>query len=377
MKNAYLLDIGTTTLELCCLSDGGIVNRVHIQNPQFIYGHDVISRLKFCTDHGNAKCRSVLLETLCREISRIKTASPFDADVLYVAGNTAMLHILFDEGVSGLGVFPYTPVFLESQTRVIPELELLGIRHVISLPCLSAYVGADAVAGLYALGVCDGYRLLIDLGTNAEILLWNKDRLFATSAACGPCFEGGNISCGMPALSGAVSSFSLKNEKVVFATIDGAPARGICGSALFDIVAAMLDNSLCTKDGVMNSDFVVTDSIKFTQNDMRAFQLGKAAVATAVEMLLKEAGIDSTQIENVFLAGGFSGGINVTNAAKCGLCPACLAEKTTTVGNSVIEGLANYANGRSSLEALLAEASVLDLSLEDGFQATLMKNINF
>ena len=264
----------------------------------------------------------------------------------------------------------------------MPELSIYGIGDVITLPCISAYVGADTVAGVLACGMPPRgkYHLLCDLGTNAEIALWSRDRLLVTSAAAGPCFEGGNLTCGMPAVPGAVCAFTLSadGETGRFETVGDAPAKGICGSALFDIVAALRACGKADESGFLTDGFFpLTKEIHFLQQDMRAFQTAKAAVAAGMELLLQKAGITTENIGQLYLAGGFSGGLNVENAAACGLFPADLAPRAVPVGNSVLPGLRKYFRGETSALSLLDTAEALDLSLDDGFQAAFLKNINF
>ena len=284
------LDIGTTTLALALVSldEKKIIKVKTATNPQRAYGSDVITRIEYCSKNGVADLQKCLVNTVDNLISEFNTEK---AKTMYVAGNTAMLHIFFGIDPSSMGVAPYTPVFLEGKEIQGSEIGLGNIECIVSLPCISAFVGADLVAGVnYADSPLENkYNLLIDLGTNAEIVLYNKNNIFCTSAAAGPCFEGGNILCGMSATDGAIYAYS---DIGVYKTINNKEVQGICGTGLIDIIAFLLKNGIIDETGYMEKEeFFITDSIKLTQNDIRQFQLAKSAVYSALQAILEEKAI--------------------------------------------------------------------------------------
>ncbi len=460
-----ILDLGTTTLAYKLLDASGKTKKSGvILNPQRRFGLDVMSRISYCSSHGVEECRSVLVN----EIAGLINSFPAAKRRLIIAGNTAMLHILCAEDVSGLGIFPYTPKFLDKREYVVPELESLGIEKAELLPCISAYVGADAVAGLIAVSGQESDRrssgillqtvshsegmsaavfkdaeaavsgtpntgavksseltansgvsaasstrwnILCDLGTNAEILLWSSDKIFAASAAAGPCFEGAGISCGMPALPGAICGFAfggrrstagsafvddshrtgvfengsgtyVSEARRLITTVSAAEPLGICGTGLFDIVASLLDCGLCSRDGEMSGgDFEVYSNmghkIVFTQKDMRQFQLAKAAVAACIDLLMSRAGIGCSDIENLYISGGFSSRLNLKSAARTGLFPTELCGKALSVRNSCLDGL--LALTLSPVDPIpdLSAAVTVDPSLEPDFQTVFLKHLSF
>ena len=209
-KLCFALDIGTTTLALALVSlDKGEALRVLSRtNPQRIFGADVMTRIDYCQKNGVGELHAILTEAVNEMISEMGA----EVDTMYVAANVTMLHTFFGVDCSSIGVAPYTPTFLESKRVRGEEIGIKGAKNVISLPSISSFVGADIVSGLYLLGMPEEgkYDLLIDLGTNAEAVLYSRESGIATAAAAGPCFEGANISSGMSATSGAV--YSLRSH---------------------------------------------------------------------------------------------------------------------------------------------------------------------
>lgn len=299
----FVLDIGTTTLETAVVDThtGHIIKSITRPNPQRIFGADIMSRIDYCRKNGVDKLNRVLTDTI-NEMTALLSSEKLDR--LYASGNTAMLHIFFGVDCSSLGTAPYTPVFLETKTEKAQNLSLTGVNTVESLPCISSFIGADLVAGLNFtyFPTENKYNLLIDLGTNAEIILFSQNEIICTSAAAGPCFEGASISCGMSAANGAVYSYSEKEIK----TIGNEPPKGICGTGLIDIIAFLLKAQRIDKTGLMTPDSIeIADGISVTQADIREYQLAKSAVYSAVVTLIKRKCISFDDIEKVYISGGF------------------------------------------------------------------------
>ncbi len=372
----FCLDIGTTTLALALVSlDKKEIIRVKTAtNPQRIYGGDVINRIEYCNKNGISELQICLIDKINELINEFATNS---VSSMYVSGNTTMLHIFFGIDPSSIGVAPYTPAFLESKAIKGNIIGLKSIKNIISLPCISAFVGADLVAGLNFADFPqeNKYNLLVDLGTNAEIVIYNKSELFCTSAAAGPCFEGANITCGTSATDSAISSFSIDGK---FQTIGDKTPKGICGTGLIDIVAVLLEKGVIDETGYMeNEEFFITDTIKLTQKDIRQFQLAKSAVYSGISALLKEKAISFKDIENLFISGGFSAKISIENAIKTGLLPEELKDKITVLNNSSLLGTIKYACEKNDLSAYLKNVEYIDLSTNSCFSYLFFENMEF
>lgn len=371
----FALDVGTTTLALALVSAdyGSIVRVCTRSNPQQAFGADVMSRISACREHGVPALQQAVTGAV-GEMLRALDAP--DVRTMYVSGNTTMLHLFFGVDPSGMGVAPYTPAFLGSRTCSGAELGLGQIETVVSLPSAAAFVGADITAGLYCIGMppAGKYRLLVDLGTNAEIVLFSHEAAVCTAAAAGPCFEGANISCGMSATPGAICAYSAQGLR----TIGDAPPGGLCGTGLVDVIAALLDTGTIDETGLMACEtFEIAPGVCLTRRDVREFQLAKAAVSAALQTLLHRQGVQPEQIDKLVISGGFSTTINAANAVKTGLLPAALREKCVAAGNSSLLGTAKYACGQDDLSALTARMEYVDLTADPGFSARFMDNMAF
>ncbi len=373
------LDIGTTTLALALVSldDKQIIKTKTAPNPQREFGADVISRIEFCTKNGAGELQRALLGTL-REMASAMLAeySVQSVEKMYVAGNTTMLHLFFGVDCSSLGVSPYTPKFLEEKRASGKALGLANIGEVITLPGISAFVGADIVAGLgYVEKPTDGkHSLLIDLGTNAEIVLFNKEKYLCVTAAAGPCFEGANISSGMSATAGAVSQYFADGAYSVIGGIDPA---GICATGLVDIVAELVRNGTVEESGYMEEDFSLTDAVKVSTGDIREFQLAKSAVMSAIQCLMRRSHVGYEDVEKMYVAGGFSAQLNIGNAADLGLLPKELADRFLPVNNSSLLGTVRFACEGNDLAQIAKKAEFIDLGADSLFSELFFENMAF
>lgn len=374
------LDIGTSTLALAMVSkaDGKAFKVVTKTNAQRVFGADVISRIDYCKKNSVAPLKDALINQINNMLEEIDASKPCP---LFVSGNTCMLHFFFGKDASSLGAYPYTPVFLESQTVSGEALGLKSVTKVLSLPCISAFVGADLTAGLSFIEKPkdNKYNILVDLGTNAEILLFSKDKLLCTSAAAGPCFEGGNISCGMSASDGAIYSFSIvENGNKKYKTIGNSSPVGICGTGLFDIVAELLKENIIDETGYMSEeDFKITENVSFSQKDVRQFQLAKSAVRSALTTLMKLENISFDDIEALYISGGFSQELNINNAIFTGLLPKEAEEKIKTLNNTSLSGTVKFTlDGKNPLDEFKI-IEYVDLSANPDFSESFINNMDF
>ncbi len=374
--NAVLaLDVGTTTLALALVSagDGRIVRVVTRANPQRAYGADVMSRIGFCMEHGPSALQRAVIDAV-GEMCRSLSASA--VETMYVAGNTAMLHLFFGVDPSGMGAAPYTPVFLQSRTAAGESLGLPDVQRIVSLPSAAAFVGADLTAGLNYIGMPPQgrHRLLIDLGTNAEVILFSRESALCTAAAAGPCFEGASISCGMSASSGAICAYDAAGYR----TVGGAPAAGLCGTGLVDVIAELLRNGTIDETGFMAcTSYPIAPGVVLSQGDVRQYQLAKSAVFAAIRTLMRKRDIRFEDVDALFISGGFSAKINIDNAVKTGLLPAELRDKCVSVGNSSLLGTVKYACAQNDLSVFLDGMRYVDLAADPIFSDLFIDNMMF
>ena len=372
----FCLDIGTTTLALALVSldEKRIIKVKTATNPQRAFGGDVLTRIEYSDKNGVYELQKCLIDKINSLIYDIGAKS---INTMYVSGNTTMLHIFFGVDPSSIGVAPYTPVFSESKNVTGDEIGLESIKNVISLPCISSFVGADIVAGVNYAEPPQSYKynLLVDLGTNAEIVLFNKDKLYCTSAAAGPCFEGANINCGMSATDGAIYSYSIDGK---FETINNSKPKGICGTGFIDFISILLQKGIIDETGYMEcEEYFITDTVKITQNDIRQYQLAKSAVYSGITALLKEKAISFEDIGNFFISGGFSAKINIENAVKTGLLPKELKDIIVVLNNSSLLGTIKYAYEQNDLSVYIKNAEYVDLSTNNEFNKLFIDNMEF
>jgi len=373
------LDIGTTTLALALVSldDKQIIKTQTAKNPQREFGADVISRIEYCAKNGAEELQKILITKLLQMVDELLAEfNVASVEKMYVAGNTTMLHLFFGIDASSLGVSPYTPVFLEEKRISGKKLGFDNIDEIISLPGISAFVGADIVSGLGFVDKPkeDKYSLLFDLGTNAEIVLFNRDKYLCATAAAGPCFEGANISCGMSASTGAVSLYQADGS---YSVIGDAEPVGICATGLVDIIAELVRNGTIEESGYMEEDFELSEKVSVTPGDIREFQLAKSAVMSAIECLLKHGGVQFDDIEKMYIAGGFSAQLNIENAAYLRLVPSELADRFVPVNNSSLLGTVKFACKKNDLVKITKESKFIDLGADSTFSELFFKNMSF
>ena len=327
------------------------------------------------TNSGKTRTVTYLNKLLVDKINELIKELGVCVEKMYVAGNTTMLHTFLGEDCSSLGVAPYTPMFLEGKTADAESVGLENVGEVECLPGIHSFVGADIVAGLNGADMPSPgkYNLLIDLGTNAELALWNADGGICTSAAAGPCFEGANISCGMSAVSGAISSFREGRLEVIGNT----QPKGLCATGLIDVISTLLRSGAIDKTGFMAEDFSLAYGVTLTQEDVREYQVAKSAVLSAVKTLVREKDITFEDIQKVYISGGFSHGLNIKNAIETGLFPAELENKCSVSGNTSLLGTVRCALGRENINDFVTSFRYIDLSQDEYFSMEFIKNMEF
>ncbi len=369
-ESFFAVDIGTTTVAVALCDGTGVAEIAAFDNPQIRYGADVLARIDAVRKYGIAALREPLLSALENAEKTLAEKYRTRPVKTVVTGNTTMLHIFWGENPAGIGTYPYTAKFLDFRKE----------KSTLSLPCIAAYVGSDIVAGL---SLCDapktGADLLIDLGTNAEIALILPDKILTATTSAGPCFEGANISCGMPAREGAVTSFFLSEDGKKEISFLGEKPKGICGTALIDVVANLLHYDIIDKEGylITQNGYPICENIYLSQGDVRAFQLAKSAIRSGVEILAEKANISLDEVGRVYLAGGFSSQVSVQNAERCGLLAKGFSEKSVVLENASLQGAVSFGQGKTQPEDVIRKATAVNLDDEKNFHATFIKNLSF
>lgn len=378
------IDIGTTTLVLYILNldTGKLEQIIRLLNPQQSFGGDVISRIQYCQENeqGLVQLQNILVSAINKALQGFVGQRHLTTDNLtrlVVAGNTSMLHILLKADPVPLSLAPFTPQFTERQERMAYELGFSVHRRarLITLPCLSAYVGADIMAGLSVLDTSARTYLFVDIGTNGEMALVKDNQVYACATAAGPAFEGANISCGMAAVDGAVSIFKQPDD---FHVIGQAEAKGLCGSALIDVVAYLFGAGLLDESGYLEQDFTITDNITINQQDIRELQLGKSAIYSGLSVLLSQHGLCFDDVEALYLAGGFGNYVNTNSAISIGLLPKALSGRIYPVGNSAGIGALQYLKSQEFAEKnsrLIDRSHYIELSGSDDFNMAFALNM--
>ncbi len=349
------IDIGSTTLAAALVditAKSEIATFTSI-NHQRSFGADVVSRIQASNDGHGAELRRIIRNDLNRLIDSLieKYSLPKEnVTNITVAGNTTMQHLLMGYSCETLGVFPFKAVSLEQEDftaeRVLARIDL---EHAVvtMLPGVTTYVGADIVSGIYACGMQRSEKpvLLVDLGTNGEMAIGDKDRIFVTSTAAGPAFEGGNISCGTGSIAGAICNVEIDKEtkRPRITTIDNAEPVGICGTGVIETAAELLKAEIMDDTGMLDDDwfengFELAPGISFMEKDIRELQLAKSAVRAGMEVLIVRYGIKPEELDAVYVAGGFGHFLNMEKAADIGLIPRVFLPKVKAVGNTSLKG---------------------------------------
>ena len=348
------VDIGTTTVAAFLLDGetGEQLATASLLNPQSSYGADVISRIQAAMD-GSLEdlqkliCDGVnaLVETLCEKAGR----SPADIGVVSLVGNPAMQQLFLGLDPKNLAAVPFDPVLTSASTRAAKDyLPLCENATLLVVPDIAGYVGADTVGAVLAtkLDSAEDNVLLVDIGTNGEMVLRANGRMAACSTAAGPALEGAKITFGMRGAPGASDKVWLENGELRFHVIGDTEATGICGSGLIDAVASFLDLGLINKRGRIQSIeeangqrvLYLNNDIYLTQNDIHEVMLAKGAIAAGVELLAKTLGIEVADIDRVLLAGAFGSFLNAENGRCRRLPDGAVPRRVRTHGRTVEAG---------------------------------------
>ena len=372
-KKCYLaaFDIGTTSVVGYLLDSvkGEQLAVTSRLNPQSQFGADVIARSDHVLQNGSgdelAGCIRQALNEMLGELASQAGLERKDIYQVSVVGNTCMHHLFMNISPASLVHAPYNPAVRENMMCRALEVGLTIHPEgtMIFLSNIAGFVGADTVGCLIASDMehREKMTLMIDIGTNGEMVLGNKNRMITCSTAAGPAFEGAKIACGMRGAKGAVDHIEMKDGEIVYSTIGGGEAVGICGSGLMDIVAMLLkegfvedtgrlmdpdeleeENAVKHQDRIIKVDgknaFKITDKVYLTQKDIGEVQQAKAAIAAGIVLLCKKMGIQETDIEEILIAGAFGNYMRASSACRIGLLPPELLDRIHMIGNAAGEG---------------------------------------
>ena len=420
LKFGLAVDIGTTSVvtTLMELESGEQLAAVSSLNPQAVFGADLMSRIAFAQfNPGNLrKLQTRIIGLLNQHIEQIVRDSGVLAKWIYkvvIVGNTCMHHILLGIDPSHVGLAPYAPVM--RHPLVLPARELfLKVNpeaRVCLLPIVAGFVGADAVGVALATRIAEtpDLRIAVDIGTNGEVLLGSRDRLWACSAPAGPALEGAQLRHGMRGALGAIDRVWIEDGDLRVHTIGDAPAQGICGSGVIDAIAVLLDTGavdwmgliaveerdrlpapLRERIGVRGEERVVIlvrpgegnapREILLTQDDIRQVQLCKGAIASGAAMLQRIAGVAPEQVSELMLAGGFGNYLSIRSALRIGLIPPLPASRIRYVGNAAALGaqLALMSEAeRARADRIARRIDHVSLAAHPDFQDVFVDCLNF
>ncbi|MBU1912361.1 MAG: DUF4445 domain-containing protein [Candidatus Omnitrophica bacterium] len=395
------VDIGTTTIVayLVDLNSQKVLGSKASYNPQVDFGEDVISRIIFAQhEKGLEKLHHAVIDTVNTLIDNlIKEVNLTLDDVTAVisAGNTTMTHLLLKIDPTYIRKEPYIPAvnFMPVIRAAEAGIKINPRGLLACLPCIGSYVGGDIVAGILASGMdkTKDLTLFIDLGTNGEVVLGNKEWLMSCSTSAGPCFEGGGLKSGIRAMKGAIQNISIKDNSIEVQTIGNLPPKGICGSGIVDIISELLKNKIIDRSGrikdnkickvrdsegvkevllVETKDSAIGKDITIDENDIKNLIHSKGAIYTGIEVLLKETGFKKSDIKHIFIAGGLGTALNIRSAINIGLLPDLPEKNFIFLGNTSVAGakmclLSNEA--MEAAEAIANKMACFDLSTSAAF----------
>lgn len=405
-----VVDIGTTTLAaaLVDLTTGTEVAALGSLNPQALHAQDVLSRIRLAsTEEGLQQMHGLLIDEVGHLITRLAQEGSVEPRLVYeivFSGNTCMLHLGARHSPASLGKYPYHCTLAGNEYRLAHRFSLpVAPSALIYLPpVISAYVGADIVCGILATGQDNdtGITLLVDIGTNGEMVLGCRGKLFATSTAAGPAFEGMNISCGMRASQGAIEEVKIGEDgTVAVKTIGDAEAVGICGSGLMDVVAELFCSGVVGASGRFNraemlpqrlkermvttegrNCFQLADQVFISQKDIRQVQLAKGAIRSGIELLLRTVGVSASEVDRVYIAGSFGYHLRAESLLAIGLLPPQFAGKIEFVGNTSKTGgeaLLLNKGKRDEIARVVQGIEVVELANDPDFNRCFVDCLNF
>lgn len=398
------LDIGTTTVvaNLVDLENGQTVSVSSFENPQRFGGSDIMNRISYDGEFQGELRRS-LIAALNSEIMEMCERHNFVRQEIYeivVAGNTTMRDILFKQDVQSIGQKPYKSLIeheyregIRSTTSLIEKVRRLGIRAnpkamVYSLPLIASHVGADVAADLVSIDIPsqDEVVMLVDVGTNTEVVVGNAERMVAASCPAGPAFEGGGIEYGMPAYPGAIESVRWNDGQFNYETIGGETPQGLCGSGLISLLAALRRNNQMSPKGVFADrkqrvmSVLPEHGITFSRQDASNLAQAKAANYCGQYIVLRHFGCAPEDIKTLFLAGGFANYVNLQDAIEIGFLAPVSEPNIVKIGNAAVAGATAVLlseKKRADIEAFVSNIEHIELETTPDFFDVFVEGCQF
>lgn len=389
------IDAGSTMLEASVvdLQTGEVVAGARSLNPQVRIGSDIMTRIEYATNvpGGRKELTSLLrsgINALLRSVLRALHFAPSAVARIVISGNTTMLHLLAGLRVREMGTYPYRTQSLFGRCVSSGSLDLDTDCDVYLPPCMSAFIGADIVCGLLAVREKDdGNFVFVDLGTNGEMAAVRGADILCVSTAAGPVFEGGGITCGMPALAGAIDDVTWKDGAFCVHTIEGATPEGVCGTGLIAAIATCLEQGFIDYTGAISAQcdvctvqegvpaIIICDNVFLAQADVRNFQTAKAAVAAGLHILCERADI---ALDRLWLCGGLGRTLSLDAASRVGLLPE--HAHVERAANTSLEGavlLTLYPALEDEARDIARAGKVYDLAASPEFMEEYVDNMLF
>ncbi|MCR4831823.1 MAG: ASKHA domain-containing protein [Pseudobutyrivibrio sp.] len=374
------VDLGTTTLATAIvdLDTGKILRQRNCTNSQLSYGADVMSRVKAAMEGHGEELKNCVRDDLIRLGEKI-LGEDFLMHKVVFSGNTIMTHLFLGYTVDGFAKYPFVPYTLDSVSFVEKG------RNIFFMPGISAFVGGDIVSGLFYLkkkSKSDDSFLFVDLGTNAELVLYDGENYWCSSASAGPALEGASLSCGVASVRGAINHLTIQNDKCSFTTIGGEAPIGLCGSGVIDLIHELHRNGIIDDGGLLlpeyaDSGYPISDGVTITGDDIQQVLLAKAAIYSAIELLAKEANCSLENIDHLYVSGGLGASIGVWAAAGIGIFPKELLPKFEAVGNTSLLGAIDFINDNDeeTLKDIKEKAKVVILNDNPEFEKIFIDNL--
>ena len=376
---AIAVDIGTTTIAVAVvdLRTGKILRQVNATNSQTKFGADVMTRIKAAIDGHSQELMDSVQSDLVQVGNKI-LGEDFQAHRIVFSANTTMTHLFLKYPVDGMATFPFVPYNTDSINFVT------NYKDVFFMPAISAFIGGDIVSGLYYIKKKknDEPFILADLGTNAELVLYDGEKYWCTSASAGPALEGANLSCGVASIRGAINHVQITSDKVKFTTIGGEKPIGICGSGIIDLIFELYRNGIIDDGGLLQDQYAdtgypVTENITITGEDIQQVLLAKSAIYSAIILLIKEAKMDMADIKHLYVSGGLGASIGVWSAAGINIFPKELIKKFESVGNSSLLGDIAYIQepDQETLTAIKENSRIVYMAGNPEFEELFLENL--
>lgn len=382
---AIAVDIGTTTLAATAidLNTGKVLRQHTWTNGQTKFGMDVMSRIKASIEGHGAELQQLVVNELMKMGTTI-IGEDFLTHRVVMSGNTVMTHLLLNYPVDGMAKYPFVPYTLDA-VKFREER-----RDIFFMPSISAFVGGDIVSGLFyikqqakARKEEDDTFLMVDLGTNAELVLFDGEKYWCSSASAGPALEGASLKCGVASVRGAINHLSIHGREVKYTTIGGEKAIGLCGSGIIDLIHELRRNNIIDEGGLLideysETGFPVAEDIVISGEDIQQVILAKAAIRAGIEMLLDAAKLSLEHIDHLYVAGGLGASVGIWSAAGIGLFPSELLTKFESVGNASLHGdIAFIMNpDEDALKEIKEKSQVVILATDPKFEELFLGNLN-